>query len=106
MYFNGKAYGWGGGDYVDDHFATMISRCTADQEVLLMWRGRINLRYLEIVHEDGTIEPFEPFMERVSVSRKICTAMRPRPRSPHTMFHPSSLAKCMGDSDPEVNACA
>ena len=106
MYFKGKTYGWGEGEYVEENFATMLSRCTADQEVLLMWRGSIDLRYLEIVYEDDTIAPFEPFMERVSESRKTRMAIKPPPRSPHILFPPSSLAKCMGDSGPEVNACA
>ena len=74
MYFKGDNAIWDAADL--EHIRpVLISRVkllsTANEEVLLMWRGYIELKYLSVVDDHGkTTEPYQDFVHRVRALRR------------------------------------
>ena len=56
--------------YVEDKLRAVSGVSTFNEEVLLMWRGYIELKYLSVVDDHGkTTEPYQDFVHRVRALR-------------------------------------
>ena len=57
--------------YVADKLRAVSIVSTFNEEVLLMWRGHINLKYIFVVNDGGeTVEPYQDFVDRVTALRE------------------------------------
>ena len=106
MYFKGDNAIWDAGD-LDNPRSRLLSKAKlmspANEEVLLMWRGHIKLKYLFIVDDGGqTVEPYQDFVDRVTALRRRELCLRKK----HTDEMRERGRWHLADDSQEVSACA
>jgi len=133
MYFKGENAIWDADDldkragvkqfgYVQEKLEKVSKLSIDNEEVLLMWRGHINLKYLFVVNDVGqTVEPYQYFVKRVTELRRADPAfvkscvkqVRDSDEYRYQVLRKKLTDKtrergfgCLVDDSKEVSACA